>query len=271
MTTLSPTLHAFLTEAVELGIFPASAQAIQEVAEDPLSSDADLARVIALDPFASARMLKLANSALYCRGRSISDVREAITRLGFRTARDLAIAISLGQQIQKLCPTGQRIWTQSVRTGIALDNLGRYVRAVPRGTGLTIGLLHDIGLTAMVAVRPNFGKVVKLLDHEGKRKLHTAERMQFGADHAVAGAALLRAWGIPPLIFNAVERQYVKGEPVAAAITLAQKIADPTRGKGKDLPTCLQAKILRLRPIQVVTTIERYDQQSREVGQILIG
>ena len=110
-------IHApeLITLAKELGLFPDTARNIQKVASRPFSSDTDLARAIQLDPIATARMLKLMNSGFYNLNRPLVDLRQAITLMGFRSARDLAIALVLGQRMSQLTDTTRKVWTHSVR------------------------------------------------------------------------------------------------------------------------------------------------------------
>ena len=91
MKTDTALAREVMLRASGLGLFPDAADHIQKVATDPRSSDQDLADAISLCPFAAARILKLANSAYYKGRRDISNLREAITRLGFYATRDLAV------------------------------------------------------------------------------------------------------------------------------------------------------------------------------------
>src|SRR5512140_1379128 len=71
---------------------------VQKAIDDPNCSVDKLARLIAVEPMLSARVVAIANSVAYRRaGGSTSDVRSAIARLGFRTVRALAAAIIVRQ------------------------------------------------------------------------------------------------------------------------------------------------------------------------------
>ena len=146
------TIDELVDMAQGLGIFPQAAARIQEAANDPRASDANLAKAIQIDPMATARLLKLSNSAAIGGARHITDIREAITRLGYHAAKNLAIALVMGDKMIQQQPLGRHLWEHSVRTGIALSCLARFIRHVHTPSALTAGLLHDVGLLAQGGV-----------------------------------------------------------------------------------------------------------------------
>ena len=215
-------IHApeLITLAKELGLFPDTARNIQKVASRPFSSDTDLARAIQLDPIATARMLKLMNSGFYNLNRPLVDLRQAITLMGFRSARDLAIALVLGQRMSQLTDTTRKVWTHSVRSGCALHVLSRYNRVIPTTDAFVFGLLHDIGLLSMCVLEPDFGKVYDSLGGEYGPRLANAERLYFGLSHGELGAALLNSWGLPASIADAVANHHADINHNASAAML---------------------------------------------------
>src|SRR5690606_24623737 len=59
---------------------------------DDSASAADIAGLVSGDPGIAAKVLQLCNSAYFSAGRTITDLRAAVTRLGIATLRDLVLA-----------------------------------------------------------------------------------------------------------------------------------------------------------------------------------
>ncbi len=72
-----PHLYLSLTQALE---------------HDDDADSADVAKLVAADPAIAAKVLQLSNSAFFSQGRTIADLRTAVTRLGLSTLRDLVLA-----------------------------------------------------------------------------------------------------------------------------------------------------------------------------------
>lgn len=72
-----PHLYLSLTQALE---------------HDDDADSADVAKLVAADPAIAAKVLQLSNSAFFSQGRTIADLRTAVTRLGLATLRDLVLA-----------------------------------------------------------------------------------------------------------------------------------------------------------------------------------
>jgi HD-like signal output (HDOD) protein len=87
------------------------------------------------------------------------------------------------------------------------------------------GLMHDVGRLAMLIGLPGYGATLaRPLGDDGAAV--AAEVARFGFDHAAAGGALLRTWGLPDTIVEAVrshERQDVPRDAFAACIWLANR------------------------------------------------
>ena len=92
-----------LREAIETGnltipVMPETAIRVREAAEDPNSTGRDIARILEADPALAARVLRLANSALYAGRTEIKDLTHAIVRLGSSTVVSLVVGAA-GQEV----------------------------------------------------------------------------------------------------------------------------------------------------------------------------
>jgi HD-like signal output (HDOD) protein len=80
------------------------ALALLRLAESEDTTTADIAHVLQSDPALSGRILKVANSAYSGRCRPATSVREAVTQLGIRLTRNIALIFARGPAQQGRVP-----------------------------------------------------------------------------------------------------------------------------------------------------------------------
>ncbi len=156
-------------------------------AEDDTSAN-DIARLIAGDPAIAAKVLQLCNSAYFSAGRTITDLRAAVTRLGMSTMRDLVLA----SEVFAHGARGDVDRPAMQQRALVASQLAR--RMLPESSaelGATAALLADIGLLL-----------------PGIRDERAADGAHADAPgHTEAGAYLLGLWGLPMPIIEAVAFQ----------------------------------------------------------------
>ncbi len=172
---------------------------------DENASAADVASVVERDVAMAAKLLQLANSAIFGSGRSISQLSEAVTRVGLNNLR--ALALSVG--------TFERFTPSSLTPGFSIAALQAHStlvariarRLAPRSASddaFTAGMLHDVGLLILATHEPAFlAEAIAAAQLEG-RPLYEVEQQTRGSSHAELGAHLLALWGIPHPIVEAV-------------------------------------------------------------------
>lgn len=110
---------------------------------DDATSAADIARLVAADPAIAAKVLQLCNSAYFSSGRTITDLRTAVTRLGIATLRDLVLAC----EVFSLPGASTVDRAQLQQRALLASKLAK--RMLPESCselGATAALLADIGL-----------------------------------------------------------------------------------------------------------------------------
>jgi HD-like signal output (HDOD) protein/CheY-like chemotaxis protein len=152
---------------------------------DDNASATDIARLVAGDPAIAAKVLQLCNSAYFSNGRTIADLRAAVTRLGIATLRDLVLA---SEVFSLPCAAGVDRAAMQQRSLLATRLAKRMLPESSAELGATAALLADIGLL-LPGVRDERQPVVEGDDRPG---------------HAEAGAYLLGLWGLPMPIIEAV-------------------------------------------------------------------
>ena len=187
--------------------------------DSPTASVETIAQIIAQDPPTTAKVLQMANSAVFGLQLQVNEPAEAVAYLGMEATRTLVLLAHTFSEFDRLPRSGfsvDKLWHHSVLVGqfarhIALmeqhaSDLGEQAYAA--------GLLHDLGKVLFAANLPMpFGQAV-MLAKQGAMNLHAAETKLFGANHAEVGACLLGIWGLPLPIVEAVALHH---QPSASA------------------------------------------------------
>ncbi|MFI5077888.1 MAG: HDOD domain-containing protein [Vicinamibacteria bacterium] len=191
---------------VELPILPQAAVDVQEL----IARDAGLpaiVRAIEREPIVAAALVKYANAAVYAGLRDVTDLQQAIARLGLDSVRETVVSLSARAAFKADNPAQAKyystIWTHSLTTAVAARRLAEFV-SVPKETAFLAGLLHDIGricvLRGITTLRTRDPKGFVLPDN-------TIGEFT-DALHCAMGEALCQAWNIPVELSDAIKRHH---------------------------------------------------------------
>jgi HD-like signal output (HDOD) protein len=205
---------------------------LRELVADSNSSAVEIARLISNDPALTARVLQLANSALYGFRARISTVNQAITLIGTNELNNLALATAAAgvfKGIDGEIIDMRQFWRQSVYTALAARLLGRMGQLGMGELLFVVGLLSHIGKLVVVGQMPHLRELDRT--HDGSDDLPGDERALLGFTYADVGGALMQNWGLPELLSDCVSHQHAPGlstvDPLAATrLYLAVRIAD---------------------------------------------
>ncbi len=149
--------------------------------DDPRSSASDVAAKLSKDEGLVVRVLRLANSAYYGLSRRITGVADAISFLGFKTAKSVVLAASVYK------------FMDSAFTGYSLDR-GELWRH-SQGVGMTSRFLCE-KIVLNDYVRFGYSIILRLVE-EDKVPFCEAERQVLGFDHAQVGGLVMEQWNLP--------------------------------------------------------------------------
>jgi HD-like signal output (HDOD) protein len=136
---------------VDLPSFPDIALRVRQVLSDEEVSQEKVVRVVGSEPMLAARLLQIANSAaINFSGRSITDLRSAIARLGFNMVRSAAIAFAMSQlkrssELKGLERPLEELWQRSASVAATSYVVAKRFSRVNPDTAMLAGLLHGIG------------------------------------------------------------------------------------------------------------------------------
>lgn len=129
-----------------------TATELHTLASNPNASLDDALTIIQREPNLAARVVRQANAAIMRAVTPVTDVRRAAMRVGISGMRDMAFALAMGQLCrasafkQQFGDTYRRSYMVACATQWSCQTLG-----LDRGLGFLCGLLHDLGMIALLA------------------------------------------------------------------------------------------------------------------------
>jgi diguanylate cyclase (GGDEF)-like protein len=168
-----------------------------------------IADIVMSDSVLAGRMLKFANSPMAGISRQVTSVREALLLLGLRTVKLTALGFSLAMPAQEArCPAFKlkHFWAGSWLRAVIARRLVVAVGNGDREEAFTAALLSGLG---QLALAHGFGdEYSRVLEEVKKGKaLAQAESEILGSDHYQVGALLMKDWGLPDILVQAVALQ----------------------------------------------------------------
>jgi HD-like signal output (HDOD) protein len=190
-------------EHLELPAFPEAVVRIQRVLRSPETSTQDVVRILSSEPALAARLLRIANSVQFRRlDHEITDLRKAVSRMGFNMVRSVSVAFAMRQLHQKdkysvaAQSQLQQAWQDSLDVAATCFVIAKRCTRLNPDQALLTGLLHVLG------------RLYILMRSKDAPELSEAEmREVVDGWHASIGKAILESWGLPESLQHAVEHQ----------------------------------------------------------------
>ena len=183
---------------------------VRDLVDRPDSSREDLANVIKLDPVLSARLLRTANSLHYGSPKQIDTITGAITLIGDQAVRDLVAETSVGQTFTGI-PVDlmdvPKFWRKSFFCALLAEKIARSCGIDDSERYFVEGLLRDIGHFVLYHTVPQRAKSALIEAGYLEASLAEVEQSNIGCDFAEVGAELIRSWGMPVQLEQAIRCQ----------------------------------------------------------------
>ncbi|MFZ3001630.1 MAG: HDOD domain-containing protein [Undibacterium umbellatum] len=134
-------------------IFPTNVAAslkIQQTLDDPECSIETASKLVLNEPFLAARMVAIANSAAYNRGNDVTNVKAAISRLGFRTLRAVVASLVVRQlagtsKNKQLLAMTNKLWEHTAQVAALSRVIARRITKLDPDTAMFAGIVHEVG------------------------------------------------------------------------------------------------------------------------------
>ncbi len=190
----------------EMSSLPTVAVRIIQVADDEQASVDELLSAIEGDPAMVVRILRIVNSGFYGLRTRVGDVRHAVTLLGLKKVRGLALTLYVSRMFRASGHyrgySREGLWGHQVAVACAARLIADFCPDVSPDEAYVAGLLHDIGYVLMDEhMRPQFKQVIDILGPEVDTV--ATERKILSFDHCLLGAFVLNQWGLPDQVVRA--------------------------------------------------------------------
>jgi len=179
--------------------------------ENDTSATSSVARIINNDVSLTARLLRAANSAFYKRQFEIDTVEKAVSVLGTKAVRALALSVSLfditnSTRLSELIDF-KEFWQHNLEVAIISQKLAGLVKCCQPEEAFTCGLLHDLGLLFFIQeCRDEYSGVLKKM--KTGEELEDVEKEAFGTSHSETGAIIASVWRLPGVICESIANHH---------------------------------------------------------------
>jgi HD-like signal output (HDOD) protein len=185
---------------LNLPCFPGVVPRVRQALGDPKSTSDDIVRIAGTEPRLVARLLQTANSVVFNpTGKPISELRQAVTRLGQHLVQSVTMAFALQQlkaepSLRPIATQLNALWEKSLAAASICRQLAKRVQ-VPSDKAFLTGLLHGIG---------HFYIMVRAADPAGGIELNSSFVDFTATRHPAFGRAVMDKWGFEMAMCEAV-------------------------------------------------------------------
>ncbi|MDD2709144.1 MAG: HDOD domain-containing protein [Verrucomicrobiae bacterium] len=199
--------YKLVDDAPNVPSLPLVYEELNQAINDPSSSSTTIGDVIGKDAGLAARLLRIANSALYSFPSRIDTISQAIIVIGIQQLRDLTLGtsvIELFEGISIELVNMDSFWRHSIACGICARVLATYRREANVERYFVAGLLHDIGRLIMYLKLPDHASESLIRCKTSGELMYKVEREFMECDHCDIGSALLQHWKLPTNLVEGV-------------------------------------------------------------------
>jgi len=202
---------------LELPMFPDSVVRIQQACQVEEVNIDEVIQIISSDPALAARVLELSNSAAIRGASEISDLRQAVIRMGNKLVQSSVIAFALRQAERNEALTDEsrkalkEIWEESVELAARCHVIAKKFTKLNADEALLTGLLSVLGRLYIFLKSQEFGT----LDY--------SELETILADwHPAIAKAIAESWDMSEELVDALESQLDTDPPVRETASLTE-------------------------------------------------
>ena len=181
-------------------------------------STADLVKLISAEPVLSSRIVRMANSmAFNPRSQAVTDLKTAVTRLGFSSLRAITSAVIV-RQMEEMSKQGGRadiatsLWDHTTHVAALARVLAKRVTRQNPDEAFFAGVVHEVGAFYMLSRASEFPDLLS----DGIELWH-------GEGQSAVGRAVLSTLGVPANVIEAMEvvwAGYLAMPPISLGDTL---------------------------------------------------
>jgi len=220
---------------------------VRDVVDNHESTMEDLADALKIDPAISARLLKIVNSPFYGFPKQIDTITRAVNLIGMQAVSDLVTATTVGRTFTGMTSDIMDLsayWRKSVLSALMAGGIAKSCNIEDSERFFIEGLLRDIGHLVLYQTVPQRAQSALIESGNLNTPLAEVEQSSIGCDYAEVGAELIRFWGMPVQIEQAIRHQLTPNQAGeyalhASIVHLAGVIADHHESTNPQAPHTL--------------------------------
>ncbi|MEJ6123011.1 HDOD domain-containing protein [Vibrio sp. 2-Bac 85] len=199
-------IKQLFNEAKKLPVLPVLLLELMESFSDQEARVEDIAKKVAMDQSISAKVIRMANSVAYRRGKEVESIEQAVIRLGLNQVRSIVVAATLSNTFPDIPGFDKnKFWTDTFTTASIAKALAKHTK-VNVETAFTCAMMHNIGELLLQILKPDECALVALAVESGDPRL-SVQREIFGFDYTQVGAELAKHWDFSTVFCDAIEQQ----------------------------------------------------------------
>ena len=261
--------QAFYHQEVDLPSMPEVALKISKAIQD---KDADFRRIaitVQADPVIAARIVQVANSAMYAGVSQVESVQNAIARIGLQATRAIVMTVvmkNLYAPESRLLHKRMNIYYRhSIRVAAIAHALAAHLSGFDPEQAFLAGLIHDIGVLPLLIQadrRSELNQDAELLEQVIK---------ELGRS---VGAMLLEQWEFEPEFVTVARQAEDWGREVDAAdycdiVQVAQLHCVLLGGEKIDAPAMSELRAFRRLHLDEIDPIKLVEEARQEISEIV--
>ena len=187
---------------LEIPAVPSIANRVRRAIANEDYDVATVATIISADPSIAARLIKIANSAVFGGQKPCDVLRDAIVRLGMARTQNVVFTLATKVLFQARAPHIRDrlldIWRHAIEIASLCAVLAKLTPDLGADKGLLVGLLHDIGKVPILKLAERFEDLEKtpgILDET------------LNAYGGYVGSSVLEHWSFPDEFADAATNQ----------------------------------------------------------------
>jgi HD-like signal output (HDOD) protein len=218
--TLTP--NQLLDKLDQLPTLPAIIYELSQLINDPMSSTAEVEKLMSKDQSLTAKVLKLANSAYYAIPGGVSSLERAIGYLGFDAVNQLVLSASIIQALDVKGPSKfdiNEFWKHCLGVGFAAETIAKVINYPITADMFTAGLVHDMGKIALLTVDNESFIATTALAEEKKINLVEAEKEIGAYAHTNVGHLLAQKWKLPMKMQAVIKNHHIRNPDLRGGLS----------------------------------------------------
>lgn len=222
--------HDYALQASGSFALPDACFKVKALMEDENSSISDFADVISVDPSMTARLLQIANSAIYNFPGEISTISRAITIIGTQAIYNMMlvdVAASAFKHFENQAIDLKRFWRISIYCGLASKNIAIKAGIKDIERLFVAGLLQNFGELLVAKITPEVAQRCERYNRDNNPWV--LQELALGFTYTDISAELLKIWQIPEKIiipirhFNQAQSNQINND--VKVLNLASRLA----------------------------------------------